>query len=188
MSTDSQLRRRKRRADGAATSLAAKSSRNTPQITSPATSRARAQPGDSSGSASWKAASRAKITPRNAISRIRALGLPGEPALEAGLVLLGPPRPAGGARRSPAAHEPPDPRSARVARSVTAGAAGRTRGAGRDHVRHRSRAVREDGRVTPRYIGLFWRIFVPNAAVLAVACVVLMIQPANGRVPRWSGA
>jgi two-component system sensor histidine kinase UhpB len=47
--------------------------------------------------------------------------------------------------------------------------------------------VREDGRVTPRYIGLFWRIFVPNAAVLAVACVVLMIQPANGRVPALVG-
>ncbi len=41
--------------------------------------------------------------------------------------------------------------------------------------------------MTPRYIGLFWRIFVPNAAVLAVACVVLMIQPANGRVPALVG-
>ncbi len=47
--------------------------------------------------------------------------------------------------------------------------------------------VREDDHVTPRYIGLFWRIFVPNAAVLAVACVVLMIQPANGRVPALVG-
>lgn len=47
--------------------------------------------------------------------------------------------------------------------------------------------VREDGGVTPRYIGLFSRIFVPNAAVLAVACVVLIIQPANGRVPALVG-
>ena len=29
---------------------------------------------------------------------------------------------------------------------------------------------------------LFWRLFVPNAIVLAAACVTLMIQPANGRV------
>ena len=50
-----------------------------------------------------------------------------------------------------------------------------------------SAPVRQDERVTPRYIGLFWRIFVPNAAVLAVACVVLMIQPANGRVPALVG-
>lgn len=42
--------------------------------------------------------------------------------------------------------------------------------------------MREDGRVTPRYIGLLWRIFVPNAAVLAVACVVLTVEPANGRI------
>jgi two-component system sensor histidine kinase UhpB len=47
--------------------------------------------------------------------------------------------------------------------------------------------VREDARVTPPYIGLFWRIFVPNAAVLSVACVVLIIQPANGRVPALVG-
>lgn len=28
---------------------------------------------------------------------------------------------------------------------------------------------------------LFWRLFVPNATVLAVACVVLIVEPANGR-------
>jgi len=31
-------------------------------------------------------------------------------------------------------------------------------------------------------VSLFWRLFVPNATVLAAACVVLMIEPANGRV------
>jgi two-component system, NarL family, sensor histidine kinase UhpB len=34
----------------------------------------------------------------------------------------------------------------------------------------------------PAYIPLFWRLFVPNATVLGAACIVLMIQPANGRV------
>jgi two-component system sensor histidine kinase UhpB len=33
-----------------------------------------------------------------------------------------------------------------------------------------------------RYIPLFWRLFVPNAVVLLVACVVLWVQPANGRI------
>ena len=33
-----------------------------------------------------------------------------------------------------------------------------------------------------RFVPLFWRLFVPNALVLTAACVVLMIQPANGRV------
>jgi two-component system, NarL family, sensor histidine kinase UhpB len=33
-----------------------------------------------------------------------------------------------------------------------------------------------------RYIPLFWRLFVPNAAVLLAACIVLMVEPANGRV------
>src|SRR5690242_1026293 len=32
------------------------------------------------------------------------------------------------------------------------------------------------------FIPLFWRLFIPNAAVLLGAGVVLMIQPANGRV------
>lgn len=31
-------------------------------------------------------------------------------------------------------------------------------------------------------IPLFWRLFVPNACVLSVACVVLIIEPANGRI------
>ena len=31
-------------------------------------------------------------------------------------------------------------------------------------------------------IPLFWRLFVPNACVLVVACVVLMVEPANGRI------
>jgi two-component system sensor histidine kinase UhpB len=31
------------------------------------------------------------------------------------------------------------------------------------------------------YIGLFWRLLIPNAAVLGAASVVLMVAPANGR-------
>ncbi len=31
-------------------------------------------------------------------------------------------------------------------------------------------------------IPLFWRLFIPNASVLVVACVVLMVEPANGRI------
>jgi two-component system sensor histidine kinase UhpB len=38
------------------------------------------------------------------------------------------------------------------------------------------------GPPVPTYIPLFWRLFVPNAAVLLGAGIVLMIQPANGRV------
>jgi two-component system sensor histidine kinase UhpB len=34
---------------------------------------------------------------------------------------------------------------------------------------------------------LFWRLFVPNAAVLLAAGIVLMIQPANGRVIALAG-
>jgi two-component system sensor histidine kinase UhpB len=37
-------------------------------------------------------------------------------------------------------------------------------------------------RTSRSYIPLFWRLFVPNAAVLLGAGIVLMIQPANGRV------
>jgi two-component system, NarL family, sensor histidine kinase UhpB len=37
-------------------------------------------------------------------------------------------------------------------------------------------------RPASRYIPLFWRLFVPNAAVLLGAGIVLTIQPANGRV------
>lgn len=36
--------------------------------------------------------------------------------------------------------------------------------------------------LTRRYVPLFWRLFLPNATVLGTACVVLMIEPANGRV------
>lgn len=32
------------------------------------------------------------------------------------------------------------------------------------------------------YVPLFWRLFIPNATVLACACVVLLVQPANGRI------
>jgi two-component system, NarL family, sensor histidine kinase UhpB len=31
-------------------------------------------------------------------------------------------------------------------------------------------------------IPLFWRLFIPNACVLVAACVVLIVEPANGRV------
>jgi len=44
-------------------------------------------------------------------------------------------------------------------------------------VKARRGAARAD-----RYIPLFWRIFVPNATVLAVAGIVLAAEPANGRV------
>ena len=37
------------------------------------------------------------------------------------------------------------------------------------------------------FIPLFWRLFVPNAAVLLGAGIVLMIQPANGRVIALAG-
>lgn len=38
-----------------------------------------------------------------------------------------------------------------------------------------------------RPIPLFWRLFVPNATVLGVACVVLIVEPANGRIPALVG-
>ncbi|MGI9097734.1 MAG: HAMP domain-containing sensor histidine kinase [Solirubrobacteraceae bacterium] len=34
---------------------------------------------------------------------------------------------------------------------------------------------------------LFWHLFVPNATVLTVACVVLIVEPANGRVAALLG-
>jgi two-component system sensor histidine kinase UhpB len=34
----------------------------------------------------------------------------------------------------------------------------------------------------PRYVSLFWRLFIPNAAVLLLAGFVLWVEPANGRV------
>ena len=83
-------------------------------------------------------------------------------------------------------------------------AAGRSHGPARDRIggtdtttarswSHHARFI-GDGRhavVTPRpaapFIPLFWRLFVPNAAVLLGAGVVLMIQPANGRVVVLAG-
>ena len=40
---------------------------------------------------------------------------------------------------------------------------------------------------TGRYIPLFWRLFVPNACVLTAACIVLIIEPANGQIPALVG-
>jgi two-component system, NarL family, sensor histidine kinase UhpB len=40
---------------------------------------------------------------------------------------------------------------------------------------------------TGGFIPLFWRLFIPNATVLAAACVVLIIEPANGRIPALVG-
>jgi two-component system, NarL family, sensor histidine kinase UhpB len=37
--------------------------------------------------------------------------------------------------------------------------------------------------VHARYVPLFWRLFIPNATVLAAAAFVLHLQPANGRIP-----
>ena len=39
----------------------------------------------------------------------------------------------------------------------------------------------------PRYIPLFWRLFLPNATVLAAAGFVLYLEPANGRIPALGG-
>lgn len=33
-----------------------------------------------------------------------------------------------------------------------------------------------------RYVPLFWRLLIPNASVLVLACVVLWVEPANGRL------
>lgn len=41
--------------------------------------------------------------------------------------------------------------------------------------------------MTARYVPLLWRLFVPNAVVLVVACVVLWVQPANGRLAALLG-
>jgi two-component system, NarL family, sensor histidine kinase UhpB len=38
-----------------------------------------------------------------------------------------------------------------------------------------------------RYVSLFWRLLVPNGIVLAAACVLLFLEPANGRVPALAG-
>ena len=37
------------------------------------------------------------------------------------------------------------------------------------------------------YIPLFWRLFIPNATVLAAAGLVLILEPANGRIPAIVG-
>jgi two-component system, NarL family, sensor histidine kinase UhpB len=39
----------------------------------------------------------------------------------------------------------------------------------------------------PRYPSLFWRLFVPNATILTAACVVLIVEPANGRILALTG-
>ena len=39
----------------------------------------------------------------------------------------------------------------------------------------------------PRHVPLFVRLFVPNATVLAVACAILFVEPANGRLPALIG-
>ena len=46
---------------------------------------------------------------------------------------------------------------------------------------------REPQRAAGRYIPLFWRLMIPNAAVLLAACIVLMVEPANGRVVALAG-
>jgi two-component system, NarL family, sensor histidine kinase UhpB len=51
------------------------------------------------------------------------------------------------------------------------------------HVEKRLRSMPEQG----HYVPLFWRLFVPNACVLAAACIVLIIEPANGRIPALVG-
>lgn len=38
-----------------------------------------------------------------------------------------------------------------------------------------------------RYVSLFWRLLAPNITVLLVACLVLIIEPANGRIPALAG-
>ena len=42
--------------------------------------------------------------------------------------------------------------------------------------------LRAPGRIQGGHIGLFWRLLIPNAAVLSAASVVLIVAPPNGRV------
>ena len=42
-------------------------------------------------------------------------------------------------------------------------------------------------RLPGRFVPLFWRLFIPNSTVLAVAGVVLLIEPANGRILALGG-
>ena len=48
-------------------------------------------------------------------------------------------------------------------------------------------AARDAQRAEGRYVPLFWRLMVPNAAVLIAACIVLMVEPANGRIVALAG-
>jgi len=42
-------------------------------------------------------------------------------------------------------------------------------------------------RAGPRFISLFWRLLIPNIAVLLAAGIVLWVQPANGRIVALAG-
>lgn len=55
----------------------------------------------------------------------------------------------------------------------------RTRFPGGNPMKRHPRQSRPSG---DRYIPLFWRLLIPNASVLTAACVVLIVEPANGRV------
>jgi len=37
------------------------------------------------------------------------------------------------------------------------------------------------------HVSLFWRLLVPNVTVLVAACVVLIVEPANGQIPALAG-
>ncbi len=47
--------------------------------------------------------------------------------------------------------------------------------------------VRDPQAAEGRYIPLFWRLMIPNAAVLMAASIVLVVEPANGRVVALAG-
>jgi two-component system sensor histidine kinase UhpB len=47
--------------------------------------------------------------------------------------------------------------------------------------------MRRGPRPAGRHVPLFWRLFVPNASVLLAACIILVVQPANGRIPAVVG-
>ncbi len=44
------------------------------------------------------------------------------------------------------------------------------------------RVERQSHESAGRYVPLFWRLLIPNASVLVSACVVLWVEPANGRL------
>lgn len=56
-------------------------------------------------------------------------------------------------------------------------------------VNHHSPTVRPAGRWQRehRFVPLFWRLFLPNAAVLGAASGLLLVDPPNGRVPTILG-